>query len=448
MALFICTKCETQYPKWQGRCSECQAWSTIKESIAQPERSKATGKIPGLGKEELQDLSQVKSEQIARFSSQIREVDQVLGGGLVPGSLVLVGGQPGIGKSTLVLQLASSLISNKQAVFYFSGEESAQQLKLRADRLKLSMTGLIVSNTTNVDVIISTLREHKPQLAIIDSIQTMWTEDAEGSAGGIAQVRTCATKLLEVAKQSGITILIIGHVTKDGAVAGPKTLEHLVDTVLYLEGERLESIRLLRAIKNRFGPSGEVGVLAMTQSGLQPIQDSSRLFLSASQQLVGTSLGALVDGSRIFMTDLNALVEKTQSPYPRRTVIGFDTNRLQVLLAILHRYTGLNLSAYDVYVHLPGGLKSVSPSLDLAVCLALTSAKRDKPLSDSTVLVGEVGLNGNLRSVTGQAKILQEAIGLGFKKIILPQGTKKLTSSKIEIIELNSINEVVQKLLL
>lgn len=443
MSIFICSKCDAQYPKWQGRCQECQSWGTVKET-ADFKKTSVRKQTPALGSEDLQSLGDVSPLQSVRISSGLSEIDKVLGGGLVLGSLILLGGQPGIGKSTLVLQTAASLVKNDRTVFYFSGEESKEQIKLRADRLQLDLEKLKISLTTNLDVIISTLIKYKPALAVIDSIQTVWTSEAEGTAGGTAQVRASTTKLLETAKQHGITILIIGHVTKDGSVAGPKTLEHLVDAVLYLEGERLESVRLARVVKNRFGPSGEVGVLAMTARGLEGIKNSGRVFLGSGNPSAGSSVGAIIDGSRVFLTDVDVLLEKSLGQYPKRTVIGFDSNKLQVLLAILHRHAKLNLGLFDVYVHLPGGLKSSSPSLDLAICFALASSKLDRPLSEKTLAVAEVGLNGNLRPVSGQAKIVQEAAALGFKKIIIAQGEKKIVSQKISVQEFATITAAVK----
>jgi len=443
--IFICSKCDAQYPKWQGRCHECQAWGTIKEGAEAKGRKVA--KSPALAEQDLVNLGEVLPTAADRISSGLPEIDKVLGGGLVKGSLVLLGGQPGIGKSTLVLQIANSLASQGQTVFYFSGEESKEQVKLRADRLKLKLDELRISLETNLDVIISTLIKYKPSLAIIDSIQTVWTNEAEGTAGGVSQVRACTTKLLETAKQQGVTVVIIGHVTKDGTVAGPKTLEHLVDAVMYLEGERLESIRLARVVKNRFGPSGEVGVLSMTVRGLEMVKDSGKVFLSHNKPSIGTSVGAILEGSRVFLTDIDVLLEKSLSPYPKRTVIGFDTTKLQVLLAVLHKHAKLNLSSFDVYVHLPGGLKTSNPSLDLAICLALASAKLDKPLKEKILFLAEISLNGSLRPVVGQAKIIQEAANLGFAKVIIVKGQKKIVSRKIAVEEYSEIGQVISKLL-
>lgn len=448
MSLFICSKCDAQFPKWQGRCPECQSWGTIKESVGLKQKNQPGQGAKPLPADELIDLAQVGAVSVQRFPTGLTEVDRVLGGGLVAGSLVLLGGQPGIGKSTLVLQIANSLLQDGRTVFYFSGEESPGQLKLRAERLKLPLANLLASTATNIDAIAATIVQQQPQLVIIDSIQTVWTDDAEGTAGGVSQVRAATAKLLAAAKREQLTIIIIGHVTKEGVVAGPKTLEHLVDTVLYLEGERLESVRLLRVVKNRFGPSGEVGVLQLAAAGLVPVSSSGRVFLSAAGKDAGSSIGALVDGNRVFLTNVDALVEKTQSPYPRRTVIGYDANRLQVLLAILHRQAKLNFSTADVYIHLPGGLKSSDPSLDLAVCLSLASAKKEQALPANTLFCGEVSLNGRLRPVRSQAKIIQEAASLGFQRIVLPAGEKKLTSQKIAIKEFSYLSEVVQKLLL
>lgn len=445
--IFVCSKCDAQYPKWQGRCTECGSWGTISEEVDTKLRSKNNINKLALSEKKLVSLSQVSSSAQNRLTLGLSEIDKVLGGGLVSGSLVLLGGQPGIGKSTLVLQIADSLASMKRTVFYFSGEESAEQIKLRAERLGLKLSTMKISLESNLDVIISTLVKHKPFLVVIDSIQTVWTAEADGTAGGVSQVRAATTKLLETAKKYGITIIIIGHVTKDGSVAGPKTLEHLVDTVLYLEGERLESIRLIRVVKNRFGPSGEVGVLVMGSRGLEPVKNSGKIFLSSRQPSPGSSIGAVLEGSRVFLTSVDALLEKSTNPYPKRTVIGFDNTRLQVLLAILNKHAGINLSGFDVYVHLPGGLKTSNPSLDLAVCLALVSAKSGKALNSDTLFVGEVSLNGSLRPVLGQAKIIQEAANLGLARVLIPKGQKKIISRKVKIEEYSDIKNVVRKIL-
>lgn len=442
MAQFFCSKCDAQYVKWQGRCSECDGWGTIvqPEPVTTAGQSRITAKPA-----ELQPLSAVTQDQVERFAVGIKGVDRVFGGGLVAGSLVLLGGEPGIGKSTILLQFAESSLMAGMDVAYFSGEESVSQIKTRAERLGMKLGALQTATVTNCDTICARLAQDKPAVAIVDSIQTMWTSAADGVAGGIAQVRACTAQLLEQAKKHTITIIIVGHVTKEGQVAGPKTLEHLVDVVVQLEGERLDAVRLLRAVKNRFGPAGELAVLTMTKQGLQPIQDAAQVFLSKHISAPGLAVGAAVDGLRVFLVDVQALVAKTASSYPKRVATGFDTSRLNMLLAILQSQIGITFHEHDVYVSLPGGLKSKDPNLDVAICCALVSARVKLPLPEKTVLVGEVGLSGNLRAGGRYDTISREAASLGFTNIIIPELSKVLTSSKIHIAHCATLAQVVQK---
>lgn len=447
--VYNCQHCDTQYPKWQGRCTECGKWGTIQEARQSPLVSQKEMEKNTLAPDKLIDLGSFEAEakETKRTKTGLSEVDRVLGGGLIRGSLVLLGGDPGIGKSTLVLQLARHIGSAGASVFYISGEESASQIKSRCERLGIDVSGITFAASTDCDAIVSTLAKYRPQCAIVDSIQTLATADAEGVAGGIAQVRACTAKLIEVAKQHDVTVILVGHVTKEGAVAGPKTLEHLVDVVLYLEGEKLMGTRILRSAKNRFGSTSEIGVLTMTAKGLQDVSDTSRLFFSTPRSGVsGSAVGAVVEGSRVFFTDIEALVEKTSFGYPKRTVTGYDLNRLQMLLAVLHTHAGINFSSDDVYVQLPGGFKSRDPALDLAVCVALASAKKKIPVRKGLVMIGEVGLNGFLRTVPHQDKIIKQATSLGFARLLLPTMEKKLISNKIRLVQEETLKKALSQI--
>ncbi len=440
---FVCSNCDTQYPKWQGRCNECGKWSTIGELQQTKSLNLAkTGKQAELDTNSIVDIKSVEYSKNYRFSAGLVEVDNVFGGGLVQGSLTLLGGAPGVGKSTLLLQIIHKQLAAKKSVMYVAGEESPEQIKHRADRLGLDIDAMKCITATNLDLVLGTLAKAKPDLVVIDSIQTVWTSEADGSAGGVSQVRACTTKLLDIAKTYNITTILVGHVTKDGAVAGPKTLEHLVDIVVYLEGERLEQTRILRSVKNRFGPSGEVGVLIMTKKGLVPVADGAMVFMRSSSPVAGTVIGAFVDGSQVFFTDVQILLEKSVGAYPRRIATGYDVNRLQILLAIIHKHLGVNLAAYDIYLQLPSSIKKGQTSLDAAICVALLSAFYNKSVPVDTVVVGEVGLNGLLRSVNGLIKIIREASTVKFAQIIAPKSAKNITSKNIKVQQFEFIKDI------
>ena len=438
-SIFACTNCGAQFQKWVGRCLECGKWGTIEKTQNSalkndsPEENFAPVKTVG--------LKEIDEAGVARNITGLAELDRVLGGGLVAGSLILLGGEPGIGKSTLALQLAALL---PQAL-YISGEESVQQIKLRADRMKIQSAGLSLANETAVENIIATIKKIKPALAVIDSIQTVFSAEAEGEPGNLNQVRACTVKILEAAKSSGVPIVLIGHVNKEGTVAGPKTLEHLVDTVIYLEGERYHSYRILRAIKNRFGPTDEVGVFAMTEDGLKEVANPSENFLSERlENTPGNVIGCLMEGTRPMLVEIQALLNKTVFGYPQRKTSGFDLNRLHVLLAVLGRRAGLHLEQYDVHLNVVGGLTADEPGADLAVALAVASAYKDKPLGQDLVAFGEIGLGGEVRSVTQAEKRIREAEKLGLKRVILPFGNKdKIKDSKLKIIPVKNISELI-----
>ena len=440
--IYICSNCDAQFPKWLGRCSECGQWGTMDKSqtsIRQlaDKNQKSQLAVPA-GK--AISFNDIKIADFQRVKTNISEVDRVLGGGFVPGSLNLIGGEPGIGKSTLVLQISQNFSG---MVLYVSGEESAEQIKTRIDRLKIKTSNLKFLGEINIETIIATILEQKPALAIIDSIQTVYSLEAPSGAGSVNQVRICTTKLLEAAKKNNITILIIGHVTKFGEVAGPKTLEHLVDVVLYLEGDQFQTFRILRGSKNRFGSTAEVGIFEMQEAGLTEVKNPSAIFLTEKKEISGTTITAALEGSRVFLLEVQALVNLTNFGYPQRKTYGFDLNRLQLLGATLTRRCGLKLMNQDIYLNLVGGLKVNEPAIDLAVCLAIASAVKDKKISPTTVIFGEVGLGGEVRAVNQMAKRISEAEKLGFREVIVPTTREKI-SSKIKIYQVKDLNEAMK----
>lgn len=438
--IFVCSKCDAQFSKWTGKCLECGSWGTIAETAKPVEEH--TSNIPATAPATIQTLSTIDSHTTERIITHISELDRVLGGGLVPGSLTLLGGEPGIGKSTLALQLAATI----PASLYISGEESNGQVKMRATRLGITSPTLSLANETSVEAIIAALKLHTPKLAIIDSIQTISSEHVQGEAGSISQVRACATLLLEVAKQSGIPIILIGHVTKDGAVAGPKTLEHLVDTVLYLEGDQYHTYRILRAVKNRFGATDEVGIFEMEGGGLTPVLNpSASLLRERGEDMPGTVVTCVMEGTRPLLVEVQALVHKTAFGYPVRKSSGFDLNRLHVLAAVLEKRAGLSLAQYDIHLNIVGGMKIQEPAADLAVCLAIASSYKDKSLGRDTAVFGEVGLGGEVRSVQHQEKRIKESIDLGMKRIIIPQQKKSVDYKDVKLVEVKNIEELIKK---
>ena len=436
--IFLCSKCDAQYQKWVGRCLECGSWGTISETVEKTETKKISSTSPA----NVQALSAITSDSTTRHTTKLSELDRVLGGGLVPGSLTLLGGEPGIGKSTLALQLAAAIPNT----LYISGEESVGQVKMRADRLGVKSSTLILANETSVESINATLETHKPALAVIDSIQTIASENVAGEAGSVSQVRSCATLLLEVAKKSGIPIVLIGHVTKEGGVAGPKTLEHLVDTVLYLEGDQYHTYRILRAVKNRFGATDEVGIFDMQGDGLVSVANpSASLLRERGEDMPGTVVTCVMEGTRPLLVEVQALVHKTTFGYPVRKASGFDLNRLHLLAAVLEKRAGLSLGQYDIHLNIVGGIKIQEPAADLAVCLAIASSYKDKSLGMDTAVFGEVGLGGEVRSVRHYEKRIKEALDLGMKRIIIPSGKKSGEYSDVKLVEVKNIEELIKK---
>jgi DNA repair protein RadA/Sms len=439
--IYECQKCGAQISKWAGRCLDCGAWGSLIETAGGTAKEKSLEKIPA-GK--VVNFNEIIGKDFVRIKTGLGEFDQVLGGGIVPGSLVLLGGEPGIGKSTLVAQLAASISAGNKSTLYVSGEESAEQVKMRLDRLGLNSKSLQFLGETNISIICATIEKIKPALAIIDSIQTMATPDLPSEAGSVNQVRACTVKLLEAAKKNNIPIFIIGHVTKEGQVAGPKTLEHLVDTVLYLEGDRFHTYRLLRTVKNRFGSTDEIGIFEMNSSGLSEVKNPSAIFLEErDENIAGSAITCVVEGSRPLLVEIQALVSQTYFGYPQRRSAGFDLNRLQLLLAVLGKRANMNLGTHDAHLNVAGGYKIQEPACDLAVLLAIASAFKNKPLPREAIIFGEVGLGGEVRATGQVEKRINETEKMGFKEVIAPN-FKQPIKGKIKITKVKNILEALK----
>lgn len=442
-SIFTCANCDAQFPKWSGRCTSCGAWGTIaEETMDEKDRQKKDLKI---APSKLISFSEVGGEGLKRVVIGVGELDRVLGGGIVPGSLILLGGEPGIGKSTLVAQIAGRL-AKTEAVVYVSGEESAEQIRSRLERLKIDLTKLKFLSETNAEKIVATLETARPKLVIIDSIQTVYSSFAQGEAGGISQIRASAVKFLELAKKNNIAIILIGHITKDGALAGPKSLEHIVDTVLYLEIENNHEYRILRATKNRFGSVNEIGVFEMTGAGFREIADAGAVFLETDEESVaGSAISAIIEGTRPFLVEVQALVSKTVFGYPQRKCSGFDLNRLQVLTAVLTKRAKINLMNQDIILNMVGGLKLNDPALDLAACFAIASSLSNITISRQAIILGEVGLGGELRNISRLDERLKEAAKLGFKKALVPAASQP-KSDGLKITKIKNVSEIVKHL--
>jgi DNA repair protein RadA/Sms len=417
---FFCTECGSETARWQGQCPVCQSWNTLVEepSAARGKGARreprAAARTPAVTPVKLRD---VEPQATLRWSTGIGELDFVLGGGIVPGSLILLGGEPGIGKSTLLLQVAGRVQSAGLPTLYVSGEESAAQIRLRADRLDVSAADVAFLGATDLDAILRVAEETVPTITIVDSIQTVFTSDLDSAAGSVGQVRECAARLQRYAKESGSAVFVVGHVTKDGVVAGPRTLEHIVDTVLYFEGAVTLDHRIVRATKNRFGSVDEIGVFRMTSSGLAPVANPSELFLGErSQRTSGSAVAALLEGSRPLLVEVQALCSKTSYGAPQRVANGFDRQRLALLLAVLERRAGIPFGQLDVFLNVVGGVRIAEPSADCAVVAALISSVRDRPLPEGDVFIGELGLGGEFRSVTQIERRLAEAARMGFTR--------------------------------
>lgn len=440
--VYVCTNCDAQFPKWSGRCLECGSWGTLMEQVADKKEDEKTSVLKKIGAAELVDLKKVDALTLKRLVTGIAEIDRVLGGGFVPGSLTLLSGEPGIGKSTLVAQIADAL-NQDRLIIYISGEESAAQVKGRLERLNCSLDNLRFIGETNIEKIISSVLKAKPDLIIVDSIQTVYSSLIPSEAGSINQIRAGAVKFLELAKEQDISVILIGHITKDGQIAGPKALEHIVDTVLYLEAETNNNYCLLRASKNRFGSVNELGILEMTGLGFKEVLNPSLVFIdSAHVDLAGSVIGCVVEGTRPFLVDIQSLVSKTVFGYPQRKTSGFDLNRSQVLSAVLSKRTKVNLTSQDIILNVVGGLRLNDPALDLAVCAAIMSSYFNKNFDRHTIVLGEVGLGGEIRAVSKIEQRLAEAEKLGFTQAIIPDIEVK--AKKIKITKLKNLAELVE----
>ncbi len=446
--LYQCQQCGYQSPKWLGRCSDCGAWNSFTEeriSAAPASRSENFYTL----KSELTTLDKIGSEAPPRILTQLGEFDRLVGGGMVPGSVILLGGDPGIGKSTLVLQLLSQLAERGNKVAYLSGEESADQIKLRAQRLGVKAAHLYVMTENDLSTALPKIEKLSPQLLVVDSIQTVYLPELNSAPGSVTQVRECAGKLLYMAKSKGFIVLLVGHVTKEGSLAGPKILEHLVDTVLYFEGDHGQAFRLLRTFKNRFGSVSELAVFEMLSQGLREVVNPSELFLSENPEVSpGSVVISSLKGTRPLLAELQALVTPSSFGMPRRVVVGVDGQRVALLVAVLEKVVGLPLGSQDIFLNVVGGLDVDEPSVDLGVLLAMTSSFQGKSLKTRTLVLGEVGLNGEVRAVAGIPLRLQEANRLGFKQVILPKaGFREKAPAGLELLRVGNVGEAIRDFL-
>jgi DNA repair protein RadA/Sms len=443
--IFTCQKCGAQSPKWLGKCPDCSSWNSMAEEVL----AKHASGIISTDRPRPIPICDVPAQSETRFATGIGELDRVLGGGIVPGSMVLIGGDPGIGKSTLLLQAMHNLAANAGQVLYVSGEESASQTRLRGERLGVSHKNLLILAENSLEAILTHASSLKPKAMVVDSIQTVWTSALESAPGSVSQVRESAGKLMMLAKGSDIPIFIVGHVTKDGAIAGPRVLEHMVDTVLYFEGDGSHPFRILRAVKNRFGSTNEIGVFEMKQEGLLCVNNPSELFLSERPMGVsGSVVTATLEGSRPLLVELQALVTSTSFGVPRRTTIGVDHNRLALLVAVLEKKVGLHLSGQDIFLNAAGGVRLNEPAVDLAMIMSVASSHLDKVIDPQTLVLGEVGLAGEVRAITQPEQRIAEAEKLGFKSCIIPAGNlKRLKKGKIKLEGVASVEEAMQLLM-
>ena len=446
--MFFCTECGNETPKWAGRCSACGAWNSI---VEQPEQKKSLkiGKKPlNKASVKLENITDLHGDEEIRFSTGMRELDRVLGGGAVKGSLVLVGGAPGIGKSTLMLQICKKL-GEQFRVLYISGEESVHQLKLRAKRLQAENESLYVLSETNLGDVIECVYEERPDVIIVDSIQTLYDEELNSPAGSVGQVKNCTMKLMQLAKEGNVTVFVIGHVNKDGFIAGPKVLEHMVDCVLYFEGEQHMAYRILRAAKNRFGATNEIGVFEMMDCGLREVEKPSEMLLSGRpEDAPGSCVTCVMEGARPVLAEIQALIAPSNANYPRRTCNGLDTNRASMLLAVLEKRGKLKVSQCDAFFNIIGGLTLDEPAADLATLVAIASSYLDKPIPAKLAAVGEVGLSGEVRSISHAQQRLGEVQRLGFTKCIIPaqQLDKLRTPKDLQLIPVKNVGQVLQLL--
>ena len=437
--VYLCSSCGQEFPKWNGQCPSCQEWGTLSEyKVSKNQKTSLNGK-----KKDAQSLEDIlHKEEEHRTSVGIKEVDRVLGGGVLSGSMILLGGSPGIGKSTLALQILSPFDQN---VLYASAEESEEQIALRAKRLEVLASNIHLCSENRIDEILNHVTLLKPKLLIIDSIQTIFSENIDSLPGSVSQIRECGQKLLQLAKDEKIAILVIGHVTKEGIIAGPKMLEHMVDTVLYLEGDERHDHRILRSVKNRFGTTNEVGIFQMTTNGLDEVKNPSELFLAERRiDITGSTIFPSLEGTRPILVEIQSLVSTANFNAPQRNVNGFDFKRLSMLLAVLEKRMGYKMGMKDVFVNLVGGLKINDPAADLSVISALASSEKDQLINDSVILIGEVGLGGEIRSVTKLEDRLKESIALGFTEVVAPKASIDRLKEKPKGIKLHPVSHVVE----
>lgn len=444
---FVCQECGYESAKWMGKCPGCGSWNTMVEEIEQIVKTQGMHTSPFSIKEKAASIIDIASTNEQRIQTDIGELNRVLGGGIVPGSLILVGGDPGIGKSTLLLQISVSLARKKLKVLYISGEESAKQMRLRADRLNALVPELFVLCETNLEFIEEAISEVKPDFMVIDSIQTVYQPSITSAPGSVSQVRESTGRFMRIAKTEGIATVLVGHVTKEGAIAGPRLLEHMVDCVLYFEGERHHTYRILRAVKNRFGSTNETGIFEMKEIGLEEVTNPSELFLSQRPLgVAGSTVVASMEGTRPLLVELQALVTSTNFPSPRRMATGIDHNRLSLIIAVLEKRMGLFLQNQDAYLNVAGGVKLDEPAVDLAVAVSIASSFRDQPTKAYDVVFGEIGLTGEVRAVSRVEQRVKEAQKLGFKRVILPENSLKgwKHPENIEIIGVKTVFEALK----
>ena len=445
-SVFFCTSCGNESAKWQGKCSACGQWNTIEEHIEKPTAPGAARLASKKTAKKAQKLTDLSTDAETRFTTGMGELDRVLGGGAVVGSLVLVGGAPGIGKSTLLLQICSKLCTERK-VLYVSGEESEKQLKLRAQRIGVEPESLYILAENSLSEIVAETEEITPDVLIIDSIQTLYSDNNESSPGSVSQVKDCTMTLMQLSKTSGTTVFVVGHINKDGAIAGPKVLEHMVDCVLYFEGAQNTPYRMLRAAKNRFGSTNEVGVFEMNDTGLKEVPNPSQILLEGRPDgAPGTCVACVMEGTRPMLAEVQALVTKTSFNVPRRTSDGFDFNRAALLLAVAEKRAGLKLTAFDAYINVIGGLRLDEPGADLPIVLAIASSYADKPIPKDLVAIGEIGLTGEVRSVMHMNQRLAEIARLGFSKCIIPKNTTEKLDipNNLEVYRVRNIAEAIE----
>ena len=442
--VYFCQNCGHEENKWLGQCPMCKEWNTFVEEPVSFAKSVSAKQIKDV---EVVPLKHVETDQEERIKTKIEELDRVLGGGIVPGSLLLVGGDPGIGKSTLLLQVCQRLCEDKHQVIYISGEESLKQIKLRANRMGEFTEDLLLLCETNLEIVKEVIKKRKPEVVVIDSIQTMYSEEVASAPGSVSQVRESTNVFMQLAKGLGISIFIVGHVTKEGTVAGPRVLEHMVDTVLYFEGDRHASYRILRGVKNRFGSTNEIGVFEMRQNGLVEVENPSEFMLNGKpENASGSVVACSMEGTRPILIEIQALVCSSNFGMPRRTAAGTDYNRVNLLMAVLEKRVGLHLSNYDAYVNIAGGIKMNEPAVDLGIVMAIVSSYKNQPIDEKTIVFGEVGLSGEVRAVNMPEQRVAEAKKLGFTTCIMPEVSREIVKNVkgIRIVGVKTINEALQ----